>query len=229
MKILDIYQQYPNELSSGKGCYVCDSQGKQYLDFYGGHGVISIGHGHVNFVKAINDQLEKLVFYSNAFQNPLQVELAKILGEISGYSNYSLFLSNSGAEANENALKTASFITGRSKILALKGAFHGRSAGAVAATDNNNIKAPFGSQLDVDFIPISDLTLLQDYLETKTYAAFIIEGIQGVNGIFEASTDFWKMARKLCSQTGTLLLADEIQSGYGRSGNFFAHQHHRIQ
>jgi acetylornithine aminotransferase len=229
MKMLEIYQQYPVDLSYGKACYVSDSQGKQYLDFYGGHGVISIGHGHVNFVQAINDQLEKLAFYSNAFQNPLQDQLAKLLGEVSGYNNYSLFLSNSGAEANENALKTASFITGRSKILALKGAFHGRSAGAVAATDNSNIRAPFGTQLEVDFIPINNLTLLQNHLETKTYAAFIIEGIQGVNGVFEASADFWKLARKLCSQTGTLLIVDEIQSGYGRSGDFFAHQYHHIQ
>ncbi|MGE4289649.1 MAG: aspartate aminotransferase family protein [Salinivirgaceae bacterium] len=229
MKMLDIYQQYSIELTSGKACYVNDSHGKQYLDFYGGHGVISIGHGHENFVQAIKNQLEKLAFYSNAFQNPLQDDLAKLLGEVSGYSDYALFLSNSGAEANENALKTASFITGRSKILALKGAFHGRSAGAVAVTDNTKIRASFGSQMEVDFIPMECLHLLQSYLETKTYAAFIIEGIQGVNGVFEASTDFWQLARKLCSQTGTLLIADEIQSGYGRSGDFFAHQYHHIQ
>jgi acetylornithine aminotransferase len=229
MKMLEIYQQYPLALSSGKGCYVIDSQGKKYLDFYGGHGVISIGHSHPKFVQAIKNQLDKLAFYSNAFQNPLQDELAKLLGKVSTYSDYALFLSNSGAEANENALKIASFITGRSKILALKGAFHGRSAGAVAVTDNTKIIAPFGAQLPVDFIPINDLSLLQRFLETNSYAAFIIEGIQGVNGVYEASTDFWKLARNLCSQTGTLLIADEIQSGYGRSGNFFAHQYHQIQ
>jgi len=228
MKPLDIYYQYQIELTEGNGSIVKDSNGKKYIDFYGGHGVISIGHSHPNFVNAVTTQLNKLAFYSNAFQNSLQDELAQLLGESSGYSDYRLFLSNSGAEANENALKVASFCTGRKKVLAVKGAFHGRSAGAVAITDNKSIQPEFGSEIQVDFIELNDLNTLNKLLSFKEYAAFILEGIQGVNGIWEANTDFWKAARLLCTQTGTVLIADEVQSGYGRTGKFFAHQHHAI-
>lgn len=229
MKPLDIYSQYPIELTEGVGSKVKDSQGKEYTDFYGGHGVISIGHTHPEFVSAINDQLGKLAFYSNAFKNSLQYELADLLGKASGYDDYDLFLSNSGAEANENALKVASFCTGRSKVLAIKGAFHGRSAGAVAITDNKNIQPSFGSEIQVDFIEFNDHENLTKLLSSKNYAAFIIEGIQGVNGIWEGDTSFWETARELCNNTGTVLIADEIQSGYGRTGKFFAHQYHNVK
>lgn len=228
MKMLDVYQQYPIALEQGQGLHLTDKNNNQYLDFYGGHGVISIGHGHPHFVNAITQQLGKLAFYSNAFENPLQEQLAALLGILSGYNSHCLFLSNSGAEANENAVKVASMCTGRDKVLAIRGAFHGRSAGAVALTDNPGIRAPFGSQLPVDFIDIDDMNALVEALQTKAYAALIIEGIQGVNGVYEASTEFWNKARLLCSESGTLLIADEIQSGYGRSGKFFAHQYHQV-
>ena len=228
MKPLDIYFQYPIELMKGKNSVVYDAEGKKYTDFYGGHGVISIGHSHPDFVKAITGQLNQLAFYSNAFKNSLQDELSELLGSVSGYEGHNLFLSNSGAEANENALKVASFVTERKKILAIKGAFHGRSAGAVAITDNKNIQPKFGSEIQVDFIELNDLEALENCINTKQYAAFFIEGIQGVNGIREASTSFWKLARLLCTQTGTILIADEVQSGYGRTGKFFAHQYHNI-
>jgi len=228
MKPIDIYSQYPIELIDGKGSVLHDSEGKEYIDFYGGHGVISIGHSHPEFVNAITTQLNKLAFYSNAFQNGLQFELAELLGRISGYSGYNLFLSNSGAEANENALKAASFFNGRSKVLAIKGAFHGRSAGAVAVTDNKAYQPAFGSSMEVDFIELNDFDALNKHLCSKEYAAFIMEGIQGVNGIWEANTAFWKAARLLCTQTNTVLIADEVQSGYGRTGKLFAHQHHHV-
>lgn len=228
MTPIDIYQQYPIELTKGKGCVVHDSNGKEYIDFYGGHGVISIGHAHPEFVASISQQLNKLAFYSNAFKNSLQDELATLLGNISGYKDYQLFLSNSGAEANENALKVASFCTGRKKVLAIKGAFHGRSAGAVAVTDNKSIQPAFGSGIEVDFITLNDFSTLNSKLCSMEYAAFILEGIQGVNGIWEPDTSFLKAARLLCTQTDTVLIIDEVQSGYGRSGKFFAHQYHDV-
>ena len=228
MKILDIYAQYPIALVKGEGIILTDDQGKKYVDFYGGHGVISIGHSHPLFKKALTEQLDQLAFYSNAFKNPLQDELASLLGEASGYTDYNLFLSNSGAEANENAFKVASFITGRKKILAVKGAFHGRSAGAIAVTDNKKIQPPFGSEIEVDFIDITNEEKLKASLQTQQYAAFIIEGIQGVNGVREASESFWNATRLLCKHTNTLLIADEVQSGYARSGKFFAHQYHNV-
>ncbi len=229
MNILDIYAQYPITLVKGDGMTVSDSEGKEYTDYYGGHGVISVGHSHPHFKEAIKNQLDQLAFYSNAFKNPLQQKLASALGELSGLPEANLFLSNSGAEANENAVKAASFLTGRSKVLALSGAFHGRTAGAVAMTDNKNIQAPFGSALEVDFVPIDQLDVLEDKLKTRTYAAFIMEGIQGVNGVWEASTAFWQAARSFCDETETILVADEVQSGYGRSGKFFAHQYHEVE
>lgn len=228
MKILDIYNQYPISLVKGEGLKLWDDNGNEYIDFYSGHGVISLGHGNENFNNSITEQLSKLAFYTNAFVNPLQKELATLLGELSGYKNYNLFLSNSGAEANENAFKIASFYTQRQKILAVKGAFHGRSAGAVAATDIESIKPKFGRDIQVDFVDIDDTKALVDLLGTKEYAAFIIEGIQGVNGVWEASEEYWKAVRLLCTQTDTLLIADEVQSGYGRTGKFFAHQYHSI-
>ncbi len=224
MQILDIYNQYPIQLVKGENLTLWDDKGNEYVDFYSGHGVISLGHGNVNFKKAITEQLGQLAFYTNAFVNPLQKEVACLLGELSGYKNYNLFLSNSGAEANENAFKIASFFTKRKKILALKGAFHGRSAGAVAATDIKNIKPEFGSEIQVDFVDINDIDSLKDLIGTREYAAFIIEGIQGVSGVWEASASFWNAARLMCTQTGTLLIADEVQSGYARTGKFFAHQ-----
>jgi acetylornithine/N-succinyldiaminopimelate aminotransferase len=228
MKPLDIYQQYPIALVEGNGCWVYDDKQTAYLDMYSGHGVISVGHGHPHYKQKLIDQLNKLAFYTNAFINPLQDELAQLLGEVSGYNGYNLFLSNSGAEANENALKMASFCTGRKKVLAVKGAFHGRSAGAVAVTDNPGIRSPFGDDLPVDFVALEEFTALYDFLSSKQYAAFIIEGVQGVNGVYEASTEFWQLSRQLCTQNNTVLIADEVQSGYGRSGKFFAHQHHGI-
>jgi len=228
MNILDIYHQYPIALIKGKGLQLEDDQGNHFIDFYGGHGVISIGHGHPEFVGALTSQLNQLAFYSNAFVNPLQSQLAELLGELSGYRDYQLFLSNSGAEANENALKVASFVTKRQKVLAVKGAFHGRSAGAVAVTDNPSIRAAFGQNLEVDFVEIDNIQKMTEAIGKKQYAAFIIEGIQGVNGVWEASSEYWKMARLLCTQTGTVLIADEVQSGYGRSGKFFAHQFQNV-
>lgn len=228
MKVYDIYQQYPIALVKASGMDLWDEKGNKYLDFYGGHGVISIGHSHPEFVKSLTHQLSQIAFYSNAFINPLQNELASLLGKLSGYNGYCLFMSNSGAEANENALKTASFYTQRNKVLAVKGAFHGRSAAAVAVTDNPGIQAPFGSQLDVDFVEFDNIDQLTQKLSTKQYAAFIIEGIQGVNGVFESPSGYWQAARELCTRTGTILIADEIQSGYARSGKFFAHQYHNI-
>ncbi len=228
MKPLDIYHQYPIALVEGQGRQVFDDKKNAYLDMYSGHGVISIGHGHPHFIQKLTDQLQKLAFYTNAFVNPLQDDLAQLLGEVSGYPSYHLFLSNSGAEANENALKIASFCTGRKKVLAVKGAFHGRSAGAVAVTDDPKIQAPFGNDLPVDFVALEDFAGLYEYLATKQYASFIIEGVQGVGGVYEASTEFWQKARQLCTQNGTVLIADEVQSGYGRSGKFFAHQFHNV-
>lgn len=228
MQLLDVYTQNNTMLAKGNGTIIYDEKGEEFVDFYGGHGVISIGHNHPEFVDAVKHQLDQLVFYSNAFVNPLQKKVAKRLGKLSEYNGYNLFLSNSGAEANENALKVASFFTKRQKILAVKGAFHGRSSGAVAVTDNPNIQAAFGSQAEVDFVEMNNVQSLIQQLSTRKYAAFIIEGIQGVNGVWEATHEFWKAARLLCTQSGTLLIADEIQSGYGRSGKFFAHQYHHV-
>lgn len=228
MNLLDVYNKFPVQLQQGTGMQLTDDQGNNYLDFYGGHGVISVGHSHPKFISAITAQLNRLAFYSNAFENDLQNNLAQLLGEQSGYKNYQLFMSNSGAEANENALKVAKFCNKRNKVLALKGAFHGRTAGALAITDNNNIKTGAESAMRVDFIDLDDKKTLTQKLESGDYAAFFIEGIQGVNGVWSPNTEFWQLARLLCSQTNTLFIADEIQSGYGRSGKFFAHQHHNI-
>ena len=225
MNLFDVYPLWDIEPVRAKGCKIWDNKGDEYLDLYGGHAVISIGHSNPEYIDGITEQLNKIGFYSNAVKNNLQKEFAERLGKVCGYSDYSLFLCNSGAEANENAMKLASFHTGRKKILAVKKAFHVRTSGAVEATDNPNIQAPFNCNGNIKFIELNNIAELQRELETKEYAAFIIEGIQGVAGIYVPNNEFIAAARELCTQTGTLLILDEIQSGYGRSGKFYAHQH----
>jgi len=227
--LFDVYSLYDIEPVSGSGSYVFTADGTRYLDLYGGHAVISIGHAHPTYVKAVSDQVGRLGFYSNSVKNSLQVRMAEKLGRQSGYDNYSLFLCNSGAEANENAMKLASFVTGRSKILAFDRAFHGRTSGAVAVTDNPKIQAPFNATPNVDFVKLGDLAAVKERLSTGQYAAVIIEGIQGVAGIRMVEDDFLRQLRTVSECTSTLLILDEIQSGYGRTGNFFAHQHAGIR
>jgi len=229
MELFDVYPLYDVTPEKAKGCYVYDNNGKKYLDLYGGHGVISIGHSHQQYVSAICDQVGKMGFYSNSIKNPLQVSFADKLGAVSGCDAYNLFLCNSGAEANENALKMASFETGKSKVIAFEKAFHGRTSAAVAATDNKKINAPINSQQEVVFLPLNDKELLEKELRNNDVAAVIIEGIQGVGGLNQGSTPFFKDLEKLCKQYGAMLILDEIQSGYGRSGKFFSFQHHGIQ
>ena len=224
MDLFNVYKRWNIEPVRGQGSTLWDAAGQEYLDLYGGHAVISIGHCHPHYVAAIREQIGKLGFYSNAVENGLQDALAAKLGKISGYDAYHLFLCNSGAEANENALKLASFHTGRSKVLAFGGAFHGRTAGAVSVTDNPKIRAPFNATPNVAFVPLGDLAAAEKELSTKEYAAVIIEGIQGVAGIKLPSDAFLQNLRALCDRTGTLLVLDEIQSGCGRTGRFFAHQ-----
>ena len=224
MKLFDVYSLLDMEPVKASGAYLWDKEGVEYLDFYGGHAVISIGHTHPHYVEKITDQLSKIGFYSNAVVNSLQVELAEKLGELSGYPDYELFLCNSGAEANENALKLASFTTGRERVLAMKAAFHGRTSMAVAVTDNPKIQAPVNCTDKVSFVELNDVAALKKELAKGEYAAVIIEPIQGVGGIQVASDEFLKAAREACDATGTMLIIDEIQAGYGRSGKFFAHQ-----
>ena len=224
MKLFDVYSLLDMEPVKASGAYLWDKEGVEYLDFYGGHAVISIGHTHPHYVEKITDQLSKIGFYSNAVVNSLQVELAEKLGELSGYPDYELFLCNSGAEANENALKLASFTTGRERVLAMKAAFHGRTSMAVAVTDNPKIQAPVNCTDKVSFVALNDIEALKKELAKGEYAAVIIEPIQGVGGIQVASDEFLKAAREECDATGTMLIIDEIQAGYGRSGKFFAHQ-----
>lgn len=229
MTLFDVYSLYDIEPVRGKGSYVYTADDTAYLDLYGGHAVISIGHAHPDYVKAVSDQVARLGFYSNSVENSLQTKLAEKLGRLSGYPDYSLFLCNSGAEANENAFKLASFTTGRSRILAFNKAFHGRTSGAVAATDNPSIRAPFNVTPNVDFVPLNDIEATEKALSTREYAAVIIEGIQGVSGIHEPTGEFLRALAAECRNTGTLLILDEIQSGYGRSGRFFAHQYSGIR
>ena len=229
MELFDVYSLYDIEPVAGKGSHVFTADGSEYLDLYGGHAVISIGHAHPKYVKAVSDQVARLGFYSNSVQNYLQTRLAEKLGRLSGYPDYSLFLCNSGAEANENAMKLASFATGRAKILAFGKAFHGRTSGAVAATDNPNIQAPFNRTDNVVFVPLTDVEAMREALSTKEFAGVIVEGIQGVSGIHEPTPEFLHALSEECKKTGTLLILDEIQSGYGRSGKFFAHQHAGIR
>ena len=224
MKLFDVYPLLDMEPVKAQGAYLWDKNGVEYLDFYGGHAVISIGHTHPHYVEKITNQLSKIGFYSNAVINNLQVELAEKLGQITGYPDYELFLCNSGAEANENAVKLASFTTGRERVLAMHGAFHGRTSMAVALSDNPNIQAPVNKTPNVTFIDLNDIEALKAELSTNEYAAVIIEPIQGVGGIRMASDEFLAAARELCDKTGTMLIMDEVQSGFGRSGKFFAHQ-----
>lgn len=224
MNLFDVYSLLDMEPVKAQGAYLWDKEGQEYLDFYGGHAVISIGHTHPHYVEKISEQLSKIGFYSNAVINSLQVELAEKLGALSGYDDYSLFLCNSGAEANENALKLASFTTGRERVLAMKAAFHGRTSLAVTVTDNPAIQAPVNKSDKISFVELNDVEALREELHKGEYAAVIIEPIQGVGGIQVASDEFLMAAREACDATGTMLICDEIQAGYGRSGKFFSHQ-----
>ena len=229
MKLFDVYPLFDIEIVRGDGCFVFDSKGNRYLDLYGGHAVISVGHSHPRYVKALESQAEKLVFYSNSVHNPLQQQLADKLGRISGYDDYQLFLVNSGAEANENAMKLASFHTGRSRIIAFSKAFHGRTSLAAEATDNPKIIAPVNANRRVTFVPFGDAEAAEAEMEKGDVAAVIVEGIQGVGGINIPCAGFWNKLREACTRHGVVLIADEIQSGYGRTGKFFAHQHSGIK
>ena len=225
MKLYDVYPLFDINIVRGQGCSVWDDKGTEYLDLYGGHAVISIGHCHPHYVELMQAQLGKLGFYSNSVQNELQVRLAERLGKACGYEDYNLCLVNSGAEANENALKLASFHTGRSRVLAAGKAFHGRTSLAVEATDNPKIVAPINACGHVTFLPLNDLAAFEAELSKGDVAAVIIECIQGVGGIRMATAEFMQGLRKACDAHGTVLICDEIQCGYGRSGRFFAHQH----
>lgn len=229
MNLFEVYKLWDIEPVRGLDTTLWDKEGTEYTDLYGGHAVISVGHCHPHYVKMLQDQLGKLGFYSNAVQNSLQRDLAARLGRTSGYDDYSLFLCNSGAEANENALKTASFHTGKAKVLAFRKAFHGRTSGAVAATDNPKIQSAFNATDNIVFAPLNDLETVERELSKGDFAAVIIEGIQGVAGIYEPTADFLHGLRELCDKHGCVLILDEIQSGYGRTGRFFAHQHHGVR
>jgi acetylornithine/N-succinyldiaminopimelate aminotransferase len=231
MNLFDVYPLFDIEPVKASGLSVWDKEGRKYLDLYGGHAVISIGHSHPHYVKRIARQLYDIGFYSNAVQNPLQVELAEKLGKLSGYDDYSLFLCNSGAEANENALKLASFHTGRKKVISFKASFHGRTSAAVAATDDPSIVAPINQTENIVFLPFNEVAAFEEALQQygQDLAAVIVEGIQGVGGVNIPSTDFLKALETGCKQVGALLILDEVQSGYGRSGKFFAHQHAGIK
>ena len=229
MNLFDVYPLFDIKIVKGQGCYVWDDHGTEYLDLYGGHAVISIGHCHPHYVDMLGRQAATLGFYSNSVINPLQQQLAERLGKSCGYDDYSLFLINSGAEANENALKLASFHNGRKRVIAFSKAFHGRTSLAVEATDNPKINAPINQSGHVTFLPLNDADALQTELAKGDVCAVIIEGIQGVGGIQVPTTAFMKTLREACTATGTVLILDEIQSGYGRTGRFFAHQYHGIQ
>ena len=229
MNLFDVYPLFDIEIDRGNGCHVYDNHGTEYLDLYGGHAVISVGHCHPKIVKAINEQASKLMFYSNSVINPLQQKLAEKLGKVSGYDDYQLFLVNSGAEANENALKLASFHTGKSRVIAYGKAFHGRTSAAVEVTDNPKIVSPINDNGHVTFLPLNDIDATINELKKGDVCAVIIEGIQGVGGIRIPSDDFLRVLRQECDQYGAVLILDEIQSGYGRSGKFFAHQYSGIR
>ena len=229
MKLFDVYSLYDIEPTYGKGNYVYTEDGTEYLDLYGGHAVISVGHAHPHYVKAVSEQVAQLGFYSNSVENSLQEKFAEKLGKASGYEDYSLFLCNSGAEANENAIKLASFHSGKAKILAFGKAFHGRTSGAVAATDNPKIVAPFNRTENVEFVPLNDIEAVKAKLATGEFCAVLIEGIQGVAGIHCPDNTFLQQLREVTLEYGVSLILDEIQSGYGRTGDFFAHQHAGIR
>ena len=224
MKLFDVYPLFDVNIVRGKGCRVWDDKGQEYLDLYGGHAVISIGHAHAHYIDKVTEQLGKLGFYSNSVQNKLQVELAERLGRISGYDDYQLFLINSGAEANENALKLASFQTGRTRVLSAQKAFHGRTSLAVEVTNNPKIIAPINDNGHACYLPLNDLEAWEEELQKGDVCAVILECIQGVGGIQMATAEFAQGLAKACKQHGAVLICDEIQCGYGRSGKFFAHQ-----
>ena len=228
MPLFNVYPLYDVTPVKAKGAYVYDDKKVEYLDLYGGHAVISIGHAHPKYVKAIKNQVSKLGFYSNAVQNPLQVELADKLEKLSGCKDYELFLCNSGAEANENALKLASFKTQKSRIIAFKNGFHGRTSAAVAATDNKNIIAPINAQQKVTILDLNDIDTVKEELEKGDVCAVIVEFIQGVGGLDQANANFFEQVDILCKVNNTLFISDEVQSGYGRSGKFFAYQHYNV-
>ena len=229
MNLFDVFPLFPINIVSGKGCNVYDNKGTEYLDLYGGHAVISIGHSHPVYVKAISEQVAKLGFYSNSIINNLQTTFAEQLGKACGYEDYSLFLISSGAEANENALKLASFHNGRKKVLSFKNSFHGRTSAAVKVTDIPNYIAPVNEGLEVVFVELNDIKTIRKELATRAYSSVIIEGIQGIGGIIVPDNQFMRDLREECTKTDTILILDEIQSGYGRSGKFFAHQYAGIK
>ncbi|MGK0328335.1 aspartate aminotransferase family protein [Polaribacter sp.] len=228
MPLFNVYPLYDVTPVSAKGVFVYDENNSEYLDLYGGHAVISIGHGHPKYVEAITNQVAKLGFYSNAIQNPLQKQLADKIESLSGCKDYELFLCNSGAEANENALKLASFKTQKSRVIAFKNGFHGRTSAAVAATDNKNIIAPINAQQKVTILDLNDIGAVKTELEKGDVCAVIVEFIQGVGGLDQATADFFEQLDVLCKANNTLFIADEVQSGYGRSGKFFAFQYYKV-
>ena len=229
MKLFDVYPLFDVNIVKGKGCHVWDDKGQEYLDLYGGHAVISIGHAHPHYVETISKQAATLGFYSNSVINKLQQEVADRLGAISGYNDYQLFLINSGAEANENALKLASFYNGRTRVISFAKAFHGRTSLAVEVTNNPKIIAPINDNGHVTYLPLNDTEALKAELAKGDVCAVIIEGIQGVGGIQLPTTEFMKAIRQACDETNTVMILDEIQSGYGRSGKFFAHQYNDVR
>jgi acetylornithine aminotransferase len=228
MKLFDVYPLYDVTPVKAKDCIVYDDKGVEYLDFYGGHGVISIGHSHPTYVSKTSEQVATLGFYSNAIQNPLQEELAEKLGAFCGYPDYTLFLCSTGAEANENALKLASFHTNKARVIAFENSFHGRTSAAVSVTDNPKINAPINKCNPVTFLPLNKIELVEAELKKGDVCAVIIEGVQGVGGLDEGTKDFFKGLENLCVEYDVVLILDEVQSGYGRSGRFFAHQYHDI-
>lgn len=228
MSLFNVYPLFDITPVKAKDMYIYDEKGVEYLDLYGGHAVISIGHSHPKYVSAISNQISKLGFYSNAIQNPLQVELSEKLEVLSSCKDYQLFLCNSGAEANENALKLASFQNGKKKILAFKNSFHGRTSAAVAATDDPKIVAPLNEQQEVDFVELGDLKTVESILKKNETCAVIVETIQGIGGLDESTTEFYQGLEKLCKTYNTIFIADEIQCGYGRTGDFFAFQKHGV-
>lgn len=229
MSLFNVYPIYSVTPVKASGCTVWDEKGDAYLDFYGGHGVISIGHSHPTYIKHVTEQINSIGFYSNSIINPVQEKLGNLLPQICGYPDYSLFLCNSGAEANENALKLASFHTGKSKVLAFKNSFHGRTSAAVAVTDNPKIIAPINAQQEVVFCELNDIENVKKEIAKGDVSSVIIEAIQGVGGLDEGSTEFFQELEKVCKNNKVVLILDEIQCGYGRSGKFFAHQHHGIK
>ena len=229
MKLFDVYSLFDVTPVKANGCRIWDDKGQEYLDLYGGHAVISVGHCHPRYVKALKDQLDRIGFYSNSVRNPLQEELAARLGKVCGYPDYSLFLDNSGAESNENAIKMASFHTGKDRIIAFHKSFHGRTSGAVAATDNPSIVSPFNANHKITFCNLNDAEAVEDALKGGDVAGVIIEGIQGCGGINIPDESFMKRLRSLCDAYGAVLILDEVQSGYGRTGRFFAHQWYGIK